>query len=322
MKCKYRFKVNGRIRLSTRIPIPVSSGIFDCELKNGLISHIIVTVPITQRDHWPSIHKETSSVAKATVRISTPHLFFITHTLRSLQGLLSLFGGLNSINLLTPEVEWLPENEQEESELKLYSYKSEMRRLPDEEIKPFPFDLFARSVMAADATADTEVVLNFFRHGKLDMYNHEYIEAIYDFYFVIETLFAEGKFRRAAVSKAFQGSEKLRSFIKEAMKTLPLEIMHLKGLRAEFDKTYREKNIDEVIEYVFDLRGRLHHHSLKRTHNWHPDKPECFELDARFLQAVAHKACLEIAKESLYDNSIIQQYNDLVKSIDFTSQED
>jgi hypothetical protein len=80
-----------------------------------------------------------------------------------------------------------------------------------------PFDVLARAIFAADAATDIEIPLNVFRRGMLDVSERNYIEAIYDFYFILETLFGEGKFKSAAVSNAFLDSSQLRSCVERAV---------------------------------------------------------------------------------------------------------
>jgi hypothetical protein len=309
MKCKYRFKVNGRIRPTETFPIPVGSWIFEFEVGDALISHITVTVRVNQREFWPMISQNQSPERRATIRIRTPHLVFIQRTLQSLQGLLSLFG-LSSIELNTPHIEWLPENEEEKQLLKLHSYKMGWTPLPDRAIQRIPFDLLARSVLAADAAMDIEVILNFFRRGMVDMYNQNYIEAIYDFYFIFETLFGEGKFKKASVRAAFQRSDQLRFSVTEVVNN-PSSWMHMRDaeLKTKFEETYGKMTVDQAIDKIIDLWGYLHHHTLKRNQMWHPDKQSPFLLDALFLEAVAFNVCFKMADKYLSDNSVVQKYS-------------
>jgi hypothetical protein len=68
-----------------------------------------------------------------------------------------------------------------------------------------PFDLLARSVLAGNAAYEIEMPLSFFRHGLIDLRDRQYIEAIYDFYFVLDTMCAEGTFKARDQKKAFEG---------------------------------------------------------------------------------------------------------------------
>src|SRR5205814_983136 len=101
--------------------------------------------------------------------------------------------------------------------LHVFSYKVTTEPVHDSEVRSTPFDVLARAIIAADAATDIEVPLNFFRRGMLDVYGRNYIEAIYDFYFILETLFGEGKFKTDAVSAAFLNSSQLRSCVERAI---------------------------------------------------------------------------------------------------------
>jgi hypothetical protein len=87
---------------------------------------------------------------------------------------------------------------------------------------PLPFDLLARAILASDAATDIEVPLNFFRRGLLDVYDGAYIEAIYDFFFVLETCFGGGKYKKAQVLTAFQASGRLRSCVVALRRPFPI----------------------------------------------------------------------------------------------------
>jgi hypothetical protein len=181
MKCSYRFRDHGRIRPSVNAPVPCRGWTFELQTSNGLVTHVVVVVPLPRRDDWPLIRRDPAPGVKAEILPKTPHLPSIQRELRALQGLLSLFG-LHSIELDSPEIEWLPESDEERADLHLFSFKfSAAEPVPDNEISPLSFDLLARSIIASDAATDIEVPLNFFRRGMLDAYDRNYIEAIHDF---------------------------------------------------------------------------------------------------------------------------------------------
>ena len=43
----------------------------------------------------------------------------------------------------------------------------------------------------------------------------------------------------------------------------------------------------EILKKIVELRGFLHHHTLKRKDIWHPEDHNKYETDAHFFQAVA-----------------------------------
>ena len=298
--------------MSAGIPVPVRGWVFEFEAKAGIITHVQVTVPLPGRDDWPVIERDPAPGVKAQIQPRTPHLPFIQRELRALQGLLALFG-LHSIELENPEVRWLPESEEERSQLHIFSYKITREPLPDSAVQPLQFDVLARAIIAADAATDIEIPLNFFRRGMLDVNERNYIEAIYDFYFILETLFGEGKFKTDAVSTAFLGSSQLRSCVQRGITDPGPMIMLDARIRGSFAQTYGKMSVENAIDKMIELRGYLHHHTSKRRGIWNPEDQHRHEIDALFLQTVTYNVIFAIAEPYLYSPDVIRAYEDLVR---------
>jgi hypothetical protein len=311
MKCRYRFPVKGRIMLDISHPISASGWIFECEIDNRFVKYIAVTVPLVDKEQWPTIHKNQSSETKLEIELKLHHLPFVKRELRSLQGLLSLFG-LRSIDFDKLEVTWVPDTEEERAYLHITQWKKELEPIPDRVFKPFPFDVFARSIIAADAATEIEVPMNFFRRGMIDMEEGNYIEAIYDFYFILETAFGGGKFKKKEISEVFRKSPKLRNCIKNAITDPGPSITSNAKLKTKFDQTYGLLSEEDVINKIVELRGFLHHHNQKRRGMWHPDNPDPFELDALVMQDIAYNIVFSMAKEFLWNEDVVRAYNVLI----------
>lgn len=313
MRCKYRFPVSGRFFLDISVPIPTNSWIVEFVPSTGRVTHIEITVPIP-REEWPRVTPNPSPGVKLHVETNAYHrLPWIQRELRSLQGLLSIFG-FDSIELDHPAIQWMPETQEEAEALKLGSFSTNRSPLPDNEIPPVSFDLVARAVMVSAAATELEVPLNFFRRGTLDLRDRQFIEAFYDFFFVIEHLYAEGKFHKAAVVEAFSHSAALCSFTKEVIADLGCMLRHERAVRTEFENTYALMTPEQALNQLVALRGQLHHQTPRRRDNWHPEEQSKYELDALFLQAVCHKALFSLAGRYIWDPKIIAEYEALTKA--------
>ena len=311
MKCRYRFPLTGRLRLNVSVPIPTRGWEVEFQTTGGIVSHVTVMVPLPNREDWPVVREDPEPGVKAHFEVRTPHLPWIQRELRAIQGMLSLFG-LRSIGLENPEVEWLPETDAERAELQLQSLKKEVKPAPDEEIEPLSFDLIARAVLAADRATQVDTPLNFFRRGMLDIYQHEYIEAIYDFYFVLETVFGEGNFKNAAVADAFLASTQLRSCVQRALEDPGPLMTHNPKTREKFNQVYGPLSVEEAVEKIISLRGYLHHHTEKRRNAWHPDEQNYYEVDALFLQSIAFNVAFSFAEPHMWHEEIVREYETLM----------
>jgi hypothetical protein len=290
----------------------VRGWIFELEAPAEIITDVLLTVPVPRREDWPVIQPDPAPGVSANIRWSTPALPFVQRELRALQGLLSLFG-LHSIEMERPEVRWIPESEDERSQLHIFSYKATAQPLADEEVWPMPFDVLARAILAADAATDIEIPLNFFRRGMLDVYEQHYIEAIYDFYFILETLFGKGKFKSAAVSSAFLDSSQLRSCVERAVADPGPMIMLDSRARTTLERSYGKLSVEDAIGKMVELRGYLHHHTSKRRGIRNPEEQHKYEIDALFFQTVTYNVIFAIAEPYLDNEAVIRAYEDLVK---------
>ena len=312
MLCKYRFPVSGRFILDVSVPIPTNSWVVEFVPSKGRVTHIEVTVPIPPEE-WPRVTPNPSPGIKLHVETNAYRLPWIQRELRALQGLLSIFR-FDSIELDHPAIQWLPETEEEVEALKLGSFSTKRSPLPDSEIPPVSFDLVARAVMASGAAAEIDVPLNFFRRGTLDLRDRQFIEAFYDFFFVIEHIYAEGKFHKYAVVEAFSHSSSLCSFTTEVIADPSCMLRHEKAVRTEFETTYGPMTAAQALSRLVELRGQLHHQTPKRRDNWHPDEQSKYELDALFLQAICHKVLFSLAERYIWDPKIIAEYETLARA--------
>jgi hypothetical protein len=76
----------------------------------------------------------------------------------------------------------------------------------------------ARTVIAAIDLLEVELPLSFFRHGRIAYGERKYIEAIYQFYFMFETMFGNGKTGRKTIQDQFRKSIELRSAAEDFLK--------------------------------------------------------------------------------------------------------
>lgn len=309
MLCKQRFKVSGLLRLEQVRPIRTRSDTWEFEVANGLVTHICVTVRVLEREFWPRITPNPAPGVSFALSAVPPHTMFVQIELKTLQGLLSLFG-LRSIDIPYPEIEWTPENDEEREYLKVYSFKSKRQEPRPESISALSFDVVARAVLACRKAYQIEMPLSFFRRAVVDMDEHQFIEAIYDLYFVLETMYGDGKFKKAAILARFKASDELR----QATETTLRDPDDMPKCERRIKQAFRDKfsglTVDQYLEHVVDLRGFLHHHTQRRKENWDPEDQSRYEVDAVVLQRVVFNAIFHVAWAYLEDPAVLSQYKD------------
>jgi len=218
-------------------------------------------VPANNPEDLPSIIQTPGSRSKATINVPSPSYLFIKREVRAIEGTLSLFG-IDAIDLNSPLKKWLPENEEDKEKLQLFNFNSDRGEVDVSKLPSISFDIIARAVISADDIADIEPQLAFCRKGIIDRNEERYIEAIYDFYFFLESLFAQGKTKNHRVKQAFKQSKELRECIEEVLKEPHVIISPRREELHLFMKKYGGMSVDDIIEHIVDLRGFHHHHTL------------------------------------------------------------
>ena len=316
MKCKYTFKIEGEIKPALDYKIPLRGYLYDFILENGFIKHLCVTVPNYNESYLPKVTNHKEGKVKASIHIPIdPHIWAIQEELRTFQGFMALFG-LKSIEIDNPKIEWIPENEQEKKKLQLFgtgpiSYSKS--QLP---ARPLAHDILIGALIASKETNESrsiEIPLNFYRKGTHDIFERRYIEAIYDFYFVLETLYGDGKFKKKALIEKFTQAKELRNSIQKALDAPDHEIIADKNLSQIYTQKIASKSIDEIISHIVELRGFLHHHTIKNKRIWHPDNHKEYKVEALFLLTI----CFNISMEMFCNLALSEDTKKIYEGIKF-----
>lgn len=231
--------------------------------------------------------------------------------IRGVEGFWS-FWGLESIDVHLPKHEWIAETEGKKK-LQLFNFSYGRKELEDYEIKPVSFDLLARPIIAATKAEKYDVILSFYRRGCNDVTKEQYIEAIYDFYFVLESTFANGKSKNYAVEKEFLKSKQLKAYVEKIFSEGELKRSIPSEVRNKYQKLLEWKPYHEVVKYIVNIRDFLHHHSKKRKDIWHPEKQDRFMLEAYFLQDRCHRITFDVFIKRTYSDKVIKEYKKIIK---------
>lgn len=303
MKTKYRFEIIGDLQSDITFPVKTSG----VELEFVLEKEKIVAVNVienTDLNHLPNFSLGNNGIHNLNLGKTNPDKF--KKSLKLAEGLLSIFG-LREIKSDIVQIEWIPENEQEKSLLKVFNftYKTE----PQNVNKPISFDLIARPFIAGFVNDNYEVALSFFRQGKNDMREGKYIEAYYDFYFVLESMYGGGKTKNFLIEKKLLESTELIDAIKLVKNDSGIANGLSRNHQNEFNSKYKNNEISAIIKDIVNKRGFLHHHNSKHPDAWTPDKQESCHLDSIFLMYVTYNIVWHIINRYIYDEEIMKTYS-------------
>lgn len=273
----------------------------------GAVKELKVTVPLPREDLWPRITKNPEPGISAFIDPNLVHLPFLQHQLRSIQGLLAMFG-VRSIQSADINVEWHPESEHERQKLALRTFSQKGGPSPPDPEHRLPFDILARAILGSRIDSSIEVPLNFFRRATSALYEREYIQAIYSLFFILETLFGNGKAKNAALCAEFESSPALCDAISEVLKRGPAFRRSDAHLVREYQRRLRTMDVKAYIRSLVELRGFLHHHAHKRVGMWDPEQQHRYELDALVLSQICFRILFQTAWPAFEDPKVIAEY--------------
>jgi len=305
MRCQYTFKLHGQVKPKEITAFEVDDFRFEFILESTLIDSIIVSFPVSQ-DQVPRINKSKTAGVKFDINIVHPRWDELETIIRQIEGMWSLWG-VESIDISGHTIKWLPESKAEKELIELNDFQVGRREFTPEEIEPVSFNLLARPIITAVKDKKHDVVLSFFRRGFNDIRRAEYIEAFYDFYFMLESHYGNGKTRNTAIERELISSKSLETYINKIIKDnnymnrLPVE------LRLKFSQEYRI-TASEFIKKIVKLRGFLHHHNTKRKNGWDPGKQTAYKLEAFLLQDICLNVSMEILDKTIFTERIVNEY--------------
>jgi hypothetical protein len=299
MKCRYRFKINGNLRLAEIKPVQVRHMVYEFEAHNGLVKAVRITTTIS-RDEWPQYGPDN------TLNPNNHRMVFLVIELRGLETILSLFG-LISIDKDSFEIEYIPENEDEKKALPVTRLQLDYNKVTPPPDFTLDHDLLSAAVAASvhAELGNLTFPLSFFRKGRISMSEERFIGAYYDFYFLLETLYGNGKTKNDAVQAAFKKSTEIREAVEQFL-AFSKEVYPSGETRKSLMTKFNGYSVDTLVEYIVKQRGFFHHHTARKQNIWHPAHEEKYENDALMIQAIAFHVLIHEAFK-LFESESVQR---------------
>ena len=297
MRVFYHFDVKSRSRTENAFPLFNKEAEFLVVTDDdGIITRISIGYRVDDRSLWPSVVETPREVSKLTIKMHSPHLEQAQRIVRAAEGALSFYG-VEKINWHEPTEEYIPDSPEEEACLGVFTMSSSSRRKSPLERPPVPYSIIATALLRTNEISEHEIPLAFFRKGTNDANEDRHIEACIEFLYMLETLFANGKFKKNQVIAEFNSSQQLVQAISNTQADRDLIALAQYRDQAhgkKIDEKYISRPVSDVIDSLVELRGFLHHHNTSAKNHWHPDRHAEFLADALFLQFVCAKVGLEL----------------------------
>lgn len=209
-------------------------------------------------------------------------------TLQGVEGFGSLFLGIQKIDWETPEIHWTPENDLERDAVALLSISSNREYAPDVVLLD---EKSIRNVAEMCQKAPRLIIpMAFYREGSNEYRSFRYINAFYNWYFVLEDLYGKGRTKNKDVENALLSSPVLTQAVDFAVREFKQKSYERHRASVEMELTSRRLRLEsrDIVRHLVWTRGRLHHFSQRNPQaRAIPFFHREFESIAFFLMIVA-----------------------------------
>jgi len=235
--------------------------------EQGFISHFKIVKKIQNPEEFYSEISPGKGDSKLTISIKSG--IGVVDELKSdfqyLESSIAFMGSFTKIRWENPIQEWIPETEEEKSKLKIIKFEHKkigclksISILPEKDFKEMILDKLKYDSLT--------ILQAFYNDGKNFYDDFKYINAFYNFYFVIEDIYGGNNTLNRLIKKSFKNSTDMRNNIKWVMDT---QIKPHKKHNNNITNFLKDMNltytVDDIIDFLVDTRGRLHHFSSKST---------------------------------------------------------
>ncbi len=303
MKFKLKCKVDSFTKIDNEIKFELNDKkyIFQSN-RNGFLSSIEIITEVENPDAYfakitPNAHGKGhhSMVIRSDESITRQ----LQEEMQCLEASIMFGGSPTKIDWENPERGWIPENEEEKVKINVLQISYE-RKYP-QKITVLDEKRLISIIESRNDYTNITILEAFYNDGTRFFNEFKYINAFYNFYFVIEDLYGDGNTINRLIEKSFKESDDLRRFLENVRDNHILNHeKHSKSFIDFLDEMGKTTSTDDVIDFLVNTRGRLHHFSRKSTLRiGTPFNQREYEAIAFFVMGIALRAILQ---ETYYIN--------------------
>ena len=298
MKLKVKCDVQSEVILQRRLEFSANDRAFAFEVdSNGIWNSLTVLADVKDQSkfRWGTLDVEGPLAPNQApfniVGSIEPQLFdSVIAEIQALESALSLFMPLRQINWRYPEYEPVFEEGEEQSDLG--AVRVSRRKTPPQKIVEKTFVSIVGFGLKAEPLT---VVASFWREGENDWVAGKFINAFFNYYFVLEGLFGNRKTHNKHVQAEMLKSAGFLAQIEKFNTGQHHPVKHLEQL-ATMLKVTTIPTSGELVGLLVSTRGMLHH--FQNNPNREQGSPlvhDKYEGIAYLARQLAHGSILELA---------------------------
>jgi len=277
MKYGLRCAVTSKIRLARKQICKWDD--FEIEIDtnvDGFFAHISVVANGQDVGKCETTHASfggTSTTAVTLRRNEELHRRLL-HTLQSVESFLALYADLENIHWNSVEAFFEPESDGEARPKQIAVQITPDFYIPEIRFEHHEMDWLIAKASRCRSLATT---LSFYREGLNDVRQRRNISAFFNFYFVLEGFYANGKFHTKDVLREFKRSTILTTAIREVIKAgFHPSMDEDEGILDWLRRIAKPCDVDGIINLLVTARGELHHYAGPKVSKGSPLTNERF----------------------------------------------
>lgn len=261
MKFSIECKVESKIELPSKITVKNDDKEYTfVPNEKNLLSSIKIVATVKNPEKFYSIIEHTpDEKVKHNMIVNRDIDLFnsLIKEFQELESILAFNGNLKKIYWNEPKDDLICDTEEERQKVQIFGTHF-TKEYPDP-IKVIDEATLNDIIKTKDKYTSLTIPKAFWREGNNDFKAFRYINSFFNFYFVLEGLYGNGKTKNSAVEKEFLNSEEFCDFINWIIENIKKEPRHLNKIKEILKFRNKKLDVEGLIHLLVSTRGDLHH---------------------------------------------------------------
>lgn len=300
MIINYYFYFKSPIQVDDQWAVPFMGGKIDFIRDDGAIVGVKISFKGQPTNYSPDIIESQEPGIKASITDRDKLLPFVRRALYNSAIFIKCYFEIE-ISKKEITIEYIGETEEEEKKIKIKS-----RSIRKDPITfPLPFDIIARSFMAAEHKDPPALEAALLSSARSAFLEERFIDSFRYSFLLIEAIFGEGKFKTRELQDKLKSHVLLTDLVRDSVDFFKTE-RKLKGSEIEL-LIMNDVTPEEILDYLVKMRGYYFHSNTKHKNPWHPDEQDDAEAISSFAIHIALGISSKSARE-IFDEIYLEKY--------------
>lgn len=300
MKISIECEVEGRVRIRESIVTRIGSKEYTLTPDGvGWLKTITITKNVNRPEKYSRKIERNLRTNEKIIRIhqDIDEYYELLGDFQELESVLSYetHGSLKNIAWDSRNEIWIPETNEKEKSIQITGLKINK---PEALEKILTAERFMQLISTKCKYSSLIILKAFFREGLNEFYSARYINAFYNFYFILEDVYCNGKHRFNKVTQLLNNSSEFTGIVNMMISKEMGEEKYFKNIQKLCAEENEKYDVTGLIRLIVKIRGRLHHFSSKNSkRTGTPFTHDIFEGITFLLMALAYHTIENKVKE-------------------------